>query len=97
MVGSDTAYVWTKGYVPRLQRYPGWEVPNCLKIQTRAKGIAIETIVDDIRMLTKLNYNACSFADGLPGTLKFADAVGEILTAAPSTDDPPPLPFRHYI
>ncbi|OOO02586.1 MAG: hypothetical protein USCGTAYLOR_01165 [Chromatiales bacterium USCg_Taylor] len=97
VVGSDTAYVWTKGYVPRLQRYPGWEVPNCLKIQTRAKGIAIETIVDDIRMLTKLNYNACSFADGLPVTLKFADAVGEILTAAPSTDDPPPLPFRHYI
>lgn len=46
--------------------------------------------------LTKINFNACVFADGLPVTLKFADAVGDILTAAP-VGDLPPLPFRHYI
>jgi hypothetical protein len=28
-----------------------------------------------------LNYNACDFSSGLPVTLKFADRVGEILTA----------------
>jgi maltose phosphorylase len=33
--------------------------------------------------------------DGEPVTLKFADAVGEILTAGPVTDAP--LPFRLYI
>jgi hypothetical protein len=32
----------------------------------------------------------------MPVTLSFADAVGEILMAAPS-EDTPPLPFRYYI
>jgi hypothetical protein len=35
--------------------------------------------------------------DGIPATLKFADEVSEILTAAPFTDHPLPLPFRRYI
>lgn len=54
--------------------------------------------LESLMMLTKLNYNACGFADGVPVALKFADAVGEILTAAPFVRiPPPPLPFRHYI
>ena len=94
---AATAHAWTKGYVPRLRTYPGWEVPNSLRIHTQASTVDIETVVDDVLMLTKLNYNACSFGDGMPVTLRFADAVGEILTAAPFANAPPPLPFRHYI
>jgi hypothetical protein len=56
----------------------------------------IDRVLADIMGLTKVNFNACIFADGLPVTLRFADAVGEILTAAPISDDAP-LPFRHYI
>lgn len=37
----------------------------------------------DVLNLTKLNFNACIYGDGLPVTLRFADAVGEILTAGP--------------
>jgi hypothetical protein len=33
--------------------------------------------------LTKLNYNARKFASRQPVTLRFADAVGEMLTAGP--------------
>ena len=40
-------------------------------------------VLKDILALTKLNYNTCIFGDGMPITLKFADAVGEILTAGP--------------
>jgi hypothetical protein len=47
--------------------------------------------------LTKLNYNACLFADGSPITLKFANAVGEVLTAGPSPAGGAPLPFMYYI
>jgi hypothetical protein len=55
-------------------------------------------VMQDILGLTKLNYNACRFADGEPVTLKFADAVGEVLTAGPIEKlDLPPLPFKHYI
>jgi len=91
-------YLWTKGFVPRLRRYPGWEVPNGLKVSVRSDRVPIDRTMSDVLMLTKLNYNACGFADGVPVTLKFADAVGEILTAAPfGNQPPPPLPFRHYV
>ena len=91
-----TAYLWTKGYVPRLLTYPGREVPRPLLVDVCRGQVDIEIVLKDILALTKLNYNACIFADGEPVTLKFADAVGEILTAGPNQDIPP-LPFKYYI
>lgn len=91
------AYLWSRGFIPRLQTYPGREVPNPLVIDI-AKGWAdIRTVAADVFALTKLNYNACIYGDGLPVTLRFADAIGEILTAGPVPTDLPPLPFRYYI
>ena len=91
-----TGYLWTKGFIPRLQTYPGREVPLPLLIDVCRGNVPIETVLNDIMALTKLNYNACVFADGEPVTLKFADAVGEILTAGP-IGQLPPLPFKYYI
>jgi hypothetical protein len=91
-----TAYLWTKGFVPRLQTYPGREVPNPLLIDVCKGKVDIQVVLSDIMALTKLNYNACVFADGEPVTLKFADAVGEILTAGPIKKSAP-LPFKYYI
>lgn len=89
-------YLWTKGFVPRLQTYPGWEVPKPLLVDVHRGEIDLLTVMSDIMGLTKLNYNSCIFSDGLPVTLRFANMVGEILTAAPVPDGPP-LSFRHYI
>ena len=89
-------FLWSMGFVPRLATYPGWETPNPLSIEITRGSAPLEQVMTDILGLTKVNFNACVFADGLPVTLKFADAVGEILTAAPVADLPP-LPFRHYI
>lgn len=91
-----TAYLWTKGFTPRLQTYPGREVPNPLLVDVCRGDASIETVLKDILALTKLNYNTCIFADGMPVTLRFANAVGEILTAGP-LEDVPPLPFKYYI
>ncbi len=91
-----TAYLCTCGFTPRLRTYAGREVPKPLLIDVCRGDADMETVLGDIMGLTKLNYNACIFADGAPVTLKFADAVGEILTAGP-TGDVPPLAFRHYI
>lgn len=85
------------GFVPRLQTYAGREVPNPLSIEI-CRGMAdIEQVMADVLALIKLNYNACIFGDGVPVTLRFADAVGEILTAAPRKNELPPLPFRYCI
>lgn len=95
-VGPSAAYIWTTGYVPAQNTYAGREVPNPLRVDVDGRDIELRQVLDDIMGLTKLNFNACIYADGLPVTLRFADAVGEILTASIRVDTPP-LPFRHYI
>jgi hypothetical protein len=90
------AVLWTRGWTPRLQTYPGLEVPNPLAVEINRGEARIEFVLSDILGLTKLNFNSCIFADGNPITLKFADAIGEVLTAGP-VKDVPPLPFRFYI
>ena len=94
--GERSAHLWTRGWTPRIQTYPGREVPNPLIIDINKGDADINVVLKDILALTKLNYNTCIFGDGMPITLKFADAVGEILTAGP-IKDVPPLPFGHYI
>lgn len=93
---EHSAFLWTRGWTPRLRTYPGREVPNPLSIEVCQGEAQIEAVLADIQALTKLNYNACVFGDGQPITLKFADAVGEVLTAGPIKDNAP-LAFRHYI
>lgn len=91
------ALLWTKGFVPRLQTFPGGkEVPRPLSVHVCRGDHDIHTVLSDVLRLTKLNYNCCRFSDGMPVTLKFADAVGEILTSGPVGGEVP-LPFKHYI
>jgi hypothetical protein len=91
------AFLASNGFVPRLQTYYGSEVPVPLSIKIQRGEADIEVVLGDILGLTKLNYNSCRHADGMPVTLKFADDVGEILTSRPQQHKNPPLPFRHYI
>lgn len=93
---DKSAYLWTKGFVPRLRTSIALEVPNPLYIEVCRGEEDIKVVLQDIMALTKLNYNSCIFADGLPVTLRFADSVGEILTAAPLAGLPP-LSFKYYI
>lgn len=94
--GERSAHLWTRGWTPRIQTYPGREVPNPLVIDVNKGEADINVVLKDILALTRLNYNTCIFGDRMPITLKFADAVGEILTAG-HIKDVPPLPFGHYI
>jgi hypothetical protein len=96
ITSSRSAYLWTTGFVPRLNTYPGREVPNPITVDVVKGDVEIRTVLTDLMSLTKLNFNSASFGDGLPVTLRFADLVGEILTAAP-LDATPPLPFKAYI
>ncbi|MFO1152997.1 MAG: hypothetical protein U1E42_04900 [Rhodospirillales bacterium] len=90
------AYLWTSGFIPRLDTYPGREVPNPLTVEIARGDADIEQVLCDLMALTKLNFNNAGFSDGLPVTLRFADLVGEILTAGPAGPKAP-LPFKFYI
>ncbi|MBN1805221.1 MAG: hypothetical protein JW837_08225 [Sedimentisphaerales bacterium] len=96
MADERLAYLCTRGYIPRLQTCMGLEVPRLLEIFICCGEANLEIVLNDIMMLTKLNYNSCVFADGIPVTLRFANAVGEIVTASPMAEVPP-LPFKYYI
>lgn len=96
-VNRNNAYLWARGYVPRLAAYQGFETPKPLTIEVTHGFGDLEEVLADVLALTKVNYNSCDFASGLPVTLKFADRVGDILMASPRTADAPPLPFRFYI
>jgi hypothetical protein len=97
VVDRRNGFLWTRGYVPRLAAYQGFETPKPLTIEITHGDGDIAQVLEDVLGLTKVNYNACDFASALPVTLKFADRVGEILMASPHTVSAPPLPFRHYI
>ncbi len=90
-------YLWTLGYIPRLATYPGREVPNPLTVEVCRGEADLQGVMRDVLALTKVNFNACIYGDGLPVTLRFANRVGDVLTAIPPDRKTPPLPFRHYI
>ena len=90
------AYLWTSGYSPRLDTYMGPETPNPLQVKVLRGDCEIETVLSDVMSLTKVNFNSCLMNDRLPVTIRFANAVGEVLVAAPR-DGEPKLPFKYYI
>jgi len=88
LIDDNMAYLWSRGYVPRLQTYAGREVPNPLLIEIKRGSADMQIVLEDVMSLTKLNFNSANFSDGLPVTLRFADLVGEILTEQLALDIP---------
>lgn len=97
ILSEREAILWTRGHSPRLGVYPGLEVPRPTRIKVERGDADLSVVLRDVLALTKLNYNSCLLGDGSPVTLKFADRVGEVLTAAPNLDSNSPLPFKFYI
>ena len=99
VLDDRNAYLWTNGYVPRLDTYIGPETPNPLFVSVlRSTGDVpnIRTVLADIMGLTKINYNACNYSDGLPVTVRFADKVGDVLTMG-SAKDSERQPLKFYV
>jgi hypothetical protein len=99
LLDDRNAYLWTTGFVPRLDTYIGPETPNPLFITVlRSSGELpdLRTVLSDIMGLTKINYNACNYSDGLPVTVRFANRVGDVLTMG-SSKDAERQPLKFYI
>ncbi|EGE59915.1 hypothetical protein RHECNPAF_1780018 [Rhizobium etli CNPAF512] len=99
LLDEANAYLWTNGFLPRLDTYIGPETPNPLFVTImRSTGPApdLRTVLTDIMGLTKINYNACNFSDGLPVTVRFADKVGDVLTMG-AAQGAERQPFKFYV
>ena len=99
LLDDRNALLWANGYVPRLDTYIGPETPNPLFVTIlRSSGELpdIRTVLRDIMGLTKINYNACNYSDGLPVTIRFANKVGDVLTMG-SAKDAEKQPLKFYV
>lgn len=81
VIDEKEAYLFTRGFIPRMNSSSSLEIPNALHIKVTRGTEKIETVLKDIMALTKLNYNTCIHGDGKPVTLRFSDTIGNILTA----------------
>jgi hypothetical protein len=99
LLDDSNAYLWTNGFLPRLDTYIGPETPNPLFVtimKSTGSPPDLRTVLGDIMGLTKINYNACSFNDGLPVTVRFADKVGDVLTMG-IAQGAERQPFKFYV
>jgi hypothetical protein len=90
------AYLWTSGFVPRLDTYMGPETPNPIMVRVQRGECDLRGVLVDVMGLTKINFNSCLFNDRMPVTIRFANEVGDVLISAPM-DGEPRLPFKFYI
>ena len=93
---EKTGYLYGSGFKPRLATYDGTEIPLPLRIDIQRGEASLDTVAEDIFGLTKLNYNACKLGESQPVTIKFSDAVGEILISNPGATMHKPT-FKYYI
>jgi hypothetical protein len=94
-VGADEHYLFTTGYVPYWDEYPGPHVPAPLQI-----GCVHETDIRErareILVLSKMNWNSAEGIARHPITLSFARKVGTIMTEMGDNPNPNPS-YRFYM
>jgi hypothetical protein len=76
-------FLYTMGFIPYLDTYPGSYVPEPWYIAEHHGGSSPKEIFREVLALTKMNVNNCAFADGTPITLSFSQKIGEIMKHIP--------------
>jgi hypothetical protein len=82
-VGDREHFLYTQGFTPYLETYPGAYVPEPWHLAEHHGGGAPRDLLRDVLRLTKMNVNNCAFADGTPITLSFSRMIGEIMQHIP--------------
>src|SRR6266496_4336144 len=82
-LGEKNHYLFTQGFIPYFNTYPGSYVPEPWYIADHHGGSAPKDLFREILTLTKMNVNNCNFADGIPITLAFSRQIGEIMKHIP--------------
>lgn len=90
---DGTRLIFTKGYIPFMQVYPGARVPRPLEVIFDEISTPPLDICKEILALTRLNWNSADFCGMLPMTLQFSRDVGKILREVP----PGILPETRYL
>lgn len=94
---GDTDYLYTTGYVPALGTSPHGHVPLPLQIADHQGGdTSTETLLRELLILSKMNWNSANYASSRPVTLASAEIVGEIMGEVPPDQEPLPN-LKYYV
>jgi hypothetical protein len=91
-MGSERSFLFTTGYVPWWEEYPGPHIPAPLEIG----ALDVEGRSREILSLSKMNWNSADGIGRLPITLSFARRVGMIMTELDEDAIPNPS-YRFYM
>jgi len=95
-IGTSDYLLYTKGYSPYLETYPGLRVPTPIEVVEHKGDSSLEIICQEIFSLTKMNWNSADFCIRKPITLEYAGEVGKILAYVPEEVIPRPE-YRFYM
>lgn len=96
-VNESASYLFTTGYMPELNTYPGPHIPAPVEIRSD-QPIDMERAARDILGLARMNWNTASITGGQPVTLSFARQVGGIMAEfGQATEEKPLASFRFYM
>lgn len=84
-----TGLLYTTGYIPYYETFPGGHIPHPLEISIFEAESSLEKICEEILALTKMNFNNCNYYNSLPITILFAQKVGEIIQYVDDGINPP--------
>lgn len=83
---DDFHLLYTAGYIPFMETFPGNYVPVPWQITESHGGSSPKQLLREVLELTKMNVNNCAYADGVPITLSFSQKIGEIMKHAEGQD-----------
>ena len=95
-ISEEKAILYTSGYIPYYNTYPGSFIPAPLEIENIG-DTPIKNICVEIFALTKMNFNNADYCDSFPITLQFSKKVGEIIQYLPEDMENPPNKYYHYM
>lgn len=94
-VNESTTYLFTTGFMPEWDTYPGPHIPTPVKLLTR-EGANMYQVATDVIGLTRMNWNTAQNTNGQPITIRFARQVGGIM-AELGEEVEPLSSYRYYM
>ncbi len=94
---GDLDYLYTTGFLADTQQFHANHVPTAVRLADHiGRDTSRETLLKEVLILSKMNWNSSLMGGLMPVTLNFARRVGEILREVPP-DREPLTNFKFYI
>ena len=95
---GELDYIYTTGFQPDLQQFHANHVPSPLRLADHIGGdTARVRLLEEVLILSKMNWNCAQMGGLFPITLNFARRVGDILKEVGPEVPEPLTNFKYYI